>query len=140
MKLLLEAGEAARLPVMIHVGDTAEPLGKILEMLRPGDVVSHYLTSRKKQSPGDPGEPGRDDHPGGLRGTRSGGDPRQPHGGATTWPFRRCRPAVEHGLLPDTFSTDLAVHTAADPDFTLMAVATHFMSFGLSFEGPAWFE
>lgn len=36
--------------------------------------------------------------------------------------------------MPEAFSTDLAVHTAADPNFSLMAVATHFMSFGLSVE------
>jgi len=32
---------------MIHVGDTAEPLGQILDLLRPGDICSHYLTPRK---------------------------------------------------------------------------------------------
>ena len=36
--------------------------------------------------------------------------------------------------MPEAFSTDLAVHTAADPNFSLMAVATHFMAFGLSVE------
>lgn len=58
LKLLLEAGEAAKLPVMVHVGDTAEPLGRILDMLRPGDVVSHYLTSRKHNLLGIQASPG----------------------------------------------------------------------------------
>jgi len=48
--------------------------------------------------------------------------------------FPQMQAVVEQGLLPDTFSTDLAMHTAADPTFSLMAVATHFMSFGLSFD------
>jgi dihydroorotase len=66
LRLLLEAGNAAKLPVMIHVGDTPEPLGKILDMLRPGDVVSHY-------------------HPRDLRGAAPRSHPRygarsQPHG------------------------------------------------------------
>lgn len=38
LKQLLEAGEKANLPVMVHVGDTSEKLGQILNMLRPGDI------------------------------------------------------------------------------------------------------
>jgi dihydroorotase len=133
LKLLLEAGEAARLPVMIHVGDTAEPLGRILDMLRPGDVVSHYLTSRKHNLLGIQASPGATIIPEAFA-ARERGVILDTARGRNHMAFPQMQAAVERGLLPDTFSTDLAVHTAADPDFSLMAVATQFMSFGLSFE------
>ena len=133
LKRLLDAGEAAKLPVMVHVGDTAEPLGKILEMLRPGDVVSHYLTSRKHNLLGIQARPGATIIPEAFA-ARERGVIFDTARGRNHMAFPQMQAAVEQGLLPDTFSTDLAVHTAADPDFTLMAVATHFMSFGVSFE------
>jgi dihydroorotase len=133
LKLLLEAGEAAKLPVMIHVGDTAEPLGRILEMLRPGDVVSHYLTSRKHNLLGIQAGPGAAIIPEAFA-ARKRGVILDTARGRNHMAFPQMQAAVEQGLLPDTFSTDLAVHTAADPNFSLMAVATQFMSFGLSFE------
>lgn len=133
LKLLLEAGEAAKLPVMVHVGDTAEPLGKILDLLRPGDVVSHYLTSRKHNLLGIQASPGATIIPEAFA-ARARGVILDTARGRNHMAFPQMQAAVEQGLLPDTFSTDLAVHTAADPNFSLMAVATHFMSFGLSIE------
>lgn len=133
LRLLLEAGEAAKLPVMVHVGDTVEPLGRILEMLRPGDVVSHYLTSRKHNLLGIQASQGATIIPEAFA-ARERGVILDTARGRNHMAFPQMQAAVEQGLLPDTFSTDLAVHTAADPNFSLMAVATQFMSFGLSFE------
>jgi dihydroorotase len=42
--------------------------------------------------------------------------------------------ALERGLLPDSFSTDLTRINATDPSFSLMMIATQFMSFGVPFE------
>ena len=36
-----EVATAFKLPVMIHMGQTVSPLGKLLDMLKPGDVLSH---------------------------------------------------------------------------------------------------
>ena len=41
LKLALQVAEPARMPVMIHVGNTATPLPQLIEMLRPGDIVTH---------------------------------------------------------------------------------------------------
>ena len=37
------AASAFDLPVMIHMGQTASPLGTLFELLKPGDVVTHML-------------------------------------------------------------------------------------------------
>src|ERR1700686_4050788 len=40
------AAEDSRLPIMVHIGDTVSPLRAILELLRPGDIVTHCYTPR----------------------------------------------------------------------------------------------
>ena len=133
LKLLLQAGNAAHLPVMIHVGDTTEPLGKILDMLRPGDVVSHYLTSRKSNILGVQAFPGATIIPEAFA-ARKRGVILDTARGRNHMAFPQMQAAVEHGLLPDSFSTDLTKTTGADPNFSLMMIATQFMAFGVPFE------
>jgi len=41
LRRAIEAAEPLGVPVMIHVGDTFTPLGTLLDMLRPGDIVTH---------------------------------------------------------------------------------------------------
>ena len=41
LTLALRVAEPLRLPVMIHVGNTATPLPQLLALLRPGDIVTH---------------------------------------------------------------------------------------------------
>jgi dihydroorotase len=133
LRLLLQAGEAAGLPVMIHVGDTAEPLGALLPLLRPGDVVSHYLTGRKHGILGVQPLPGATIIPEVLEARRRGVrfDTAR---GRNHMAFPVVAAAVEQGFLPDSFSTDLAKLSSADPHFSLLTVANQFMSFGVSFE------
>jgi dihydroorotase len=133
LRLLLQAGEAAGLPVMIHVGDTAEKLGTILDLLRPGDIVSHYLTSRKNGILGVQPLPDAQIIPEAFAARRRGVrfDTAR---GRNHMAFPVMAAAVEQGLLPDSFSTDLAKLSSADPHFSLLTVATQFMSFGVSFE------
>lgn len=134
LKLLLEAGEAAGLPIMIHVGDTGEPLGEILNMMRPGDVVSHYLTGRRHGILGIAPLEGARIIPEAFEARRRGVILDVARGRLHLC-FPAMQAAVEQGLLPDTLSTDLTKPSAtADPYFSLPMIATQFMSFGVPFE------
>lgn len=133
LKRLLEAGNAADLPVMIHVGDTVDPLGRILDMLRPGDVCSHYLTSRRHNLLGIMGYPGAGIIPEAFEARRRGVlfDVAR---GRNHFGFLQVEKAVEAGLLPDILSTDLTLPSSADPGYSLMMLMTQFMAFGVPFE------
>ncbi|MCL4534962.1 MAG: amidohydrolase family protein [Bacteroidetes bacterium] len=134
LKLLLQAGEAAGLPVMIHVGDTGEPLGKILDVMRPGDVVSHYLTGRRHGILGIAPLEGAKIIPEAFAARRRGVVLDVARGRLHLC-FPAMQAAVEQGLLPDTLSTDLTMPSAtADPYFSLPMIATQFMSYGVPFE------
>ena len=41
LRRAVEVAGTFNIPIMIHMGDTASPLPRILAMLRPGDIVSH---------------------------------------------------------------------------------------------------
>jgi dihydroorotase len=123
LKLLLAAGEAAGLPVLVHVGDTSEPLGRILDLLRPGDVVSHYLTGRRHGILGPSPIAGAKIIPEVLDARRRGVlfdvAPGRAHAA-----FPVMEAAIEAGLLPDTISTDLTRPGATDSTLSLVGVAT----------------
>lgn len=134
LKLLLEAGHTAGLPVQVHVGDTGETLGQILDMMRPGDVVSHYLTGRRHGILGPAPIAGAKIIPEAFEARQRGVifDVAQ---GSMHVCFPAMQATIEAGLLPDTISTDLTKRTASwDPYFSVSMIATQFMSYGVPVE------
>jgi dihydroorotase len=57
----IEAGEAADVPVMVHIGDSTATTDETLSRLRAGDIVTHAFTDRRN---------GIFDGPGARRGAR----------------------------------------------------------------------
>ena len=134
LKLLLEAGKEANLPVMVHVGDTAEPLGEILDLLRPGDICSHYLTPRKNGILGSQAFPGAKLIPEIFEARKRGVILDIARGRTMHMGFPQMQATVEAGLLPDTISTDLISLSIPFPDANVFSIATALMSFGVPFE------
>ena len=134
VKLLLEAGKEANLPVMTHVGDTAEPLGKILEMLRPGDICTHYLTPRRNGILGSQAFPGAKLIPEIFEARKRGVILDIARGRTMHMGFPQMQATIEAGLLPDTISTDLIFPSIPFPAVNVFSIATALMSFGVPFE------
>lgn len=129
LRLLRAAGDEAGLPVMVHIGNTGEPLEEILSYLRPGDVVSHILTGRKNGILASDGTifPS-------IVEAHERGVLFDVARGSNHLSFPVLRAAVEQGLLPDILSTDITVKTAVDPYFGLPMVATQLLAFGVPLE------
>ena len=118
--------EATGLPVMVHIGDTDEPLSPD----RASD--SGRATWSPMRSPGR--------KHGILRGPVGSRD----HGGAGTRRRLRCRPgqqppvvpvleaAAEAGFLPDTLSTDANVRTSGIAGFGQVTLGTYLLSVGVA--------
>jgi dihydroorotase len=134
LKRLLEAGRKADLPVMIHVGDTIEPLGEILKMLRPGDICSHYLTPRRNGILGSQAFPGAKLIPEIFEARKRGVILDIARGRAMHMGFPQMQATIEAGLLPDTISTDLVSLSISVPEANVFSIATALMSFGVPFE------
>jgi dihydroorotase len=129
LRLLREAADATGLPVMVHIGDTGEPLAEILSYLRAGDVVSHALTGRKFGMLQSDGRIIPE-----AFAARERGILFDAARGRNHMAFPVLQAAVEQGLLPDTLSTDVTAPGATDPYFGMPLVATHLMAFGVPLE------
>ncbi|MBI3454337.1 MAG: amidohydrolase/deacetylase family metallohydrolase [Candidatus Rokubacteria bacterium] len=129
LKTALEASEAARLPIMVHVGDTPIPLAEILDELRPGDVLSHCFHGRAE---------GILDPKGAVlaearRAAGRGVNFDVGHGKGS-FAFAVAREALAQGLRPGTISSDLHAYNLDGPVFDLATTMSKFLHLGLALD------
>ena len=129
LKLAREAADAAKLPIMIHIGETTDPLPVALRFLRPGDVVTHSLTGRRHGLLGYDGQvlPA-------VREARQAGVWFDGAHGRSHFGFDAARRLVEQGFLIDSMSTDVSEPRSADPSFHLPRLMSKLMAVGVSLE------
>jgi dihydroorotase len=117
---------AGGLRVMVHVTNPVEPLESILELLRPRDVVSHFLHAR-----GD----GILDNSGrvklAVREARSRGIFFDVAHGRQHLNFNIARAAIEQGFVPDTISTDLTYPSSIGVVRDLPTTLSKFLNLGM---------
>jgi dihydroorotase len=132
LRLAIQAGEASRSPVMVHVGDTRIAMEEIVETLRGGDVVTHCYTPQK---------PSIVDASGRLLAAVRKAQERGVifdvgHAGGH-FDFNLVRRAMGDGLLPNVISSDLHGRLK-QPGFgvvgDLPTVLTKFLALGLSLD------
>lgn len=129
LKLAREAADAAKLPIMVHVGETNDPLPTALPFLRSGDVVTHAYTGRRH---------GILDYQGRLLPAvveaRKAGVVFDAAHGRRHFGFAAIRRALEQDFLVDTLSSDTSSRSAADPGYHLPLLMSKLMALGLSLE------
>jgi dihydroorotase len=125
----LETAAAARLPLMVHVGDTPIPLDDILRELRPGDVMTHCFHGRE-QGVLDERARVRD----GARRAVSRGVVFDVGHGVGSFAFAVARAALAQDLRPGTISSDLHVYNVHGPVFDLATTMTKFLALGLGLD------
>lgn len=133
LELLLQAGEAAGLPVMIHVGDTQHTLGEILDRMRPGDWVSHFLTPRRFGILGINYIPGAKLIPQ-ASAAASRGVIMDVARGRNHVGFPQLQAWLDAGFRPTCISSDVTTPGSADPEVSVLRLASALMSFGLRLE------
>jgi dihydroorotase len=132
LRLAIQAGEASRSPVMVHVGDTGISMEEIVDTLRAGDIVTHCYTPQK---------PSIVDSSGRLLGAVRKAQERGVifdvgHAGGH-FDFNLVRRAMDDGLLPNVISSDLHGRLK-QPGFgvvgNLPMVLTKFLALGLDLD------
>lgn len=129
LRLALRAAELAGCPVMVHIGAAPAPLREIIDLLRPGDVITHCFTGRGN---GVLGEDGRL-LPECWEARRRGIVFDVGHG-YLSHSFDVARAAIEAGFLPDTISTDLHSLSVNGPVFDMPTTMSKFLNLGLTLE------
>jgi dihydroorotase len=127
LRLAIEAGETAHVPVMVHVGSTGISMEEIVDTLRPGDIVTHCFTPQRPSVVDDAGRV----LPAALRAQERGVIFDVAHAN-NHFEFGLVRRALDGGLVPDVISTDLHGRLAAgNPVVDLPTTMTKLLALGM---------
>jgi dihydroorotase len=123
----IEVADATRLPLMIHIGDTASTLPSILALLRPGDIVTHMyaptansiLDARGRVLPE-------------VRAARKRGIRFDFSNGLNEhWDWTVAEKALAQDFPPDTIATDLTVAGRTEQVLDLPNVMSKMLLLGM---------
>jgi dihydroorotase len=118
---------AGPLPVMLHVGQTHSPLPKILELLNPGDIVTHPYSPPPHSILTDAGRVIPEIAAARRRGVRFDvGNGRTAH---ITWEM--VETATRDGFWPDTISSDITGPGRTFRVFDLPTIVSKFLMLGM---------
>ena len=129
LRLAARAAEALGMPLMVHVGDTPSPLGEILAVMRPGDLLTHCFHGRRHGILDDKG----DVLPEVREAVRRGVVFDVGHG-VGSFSFEVARRALAAGLTPGTISSDLHYYNVNGPVFDLATTMSKFLLLGLTLD------
>jgi dihydroorotase len=127
LRRAIEVAGANRLPLMIHIGDTASTLPLILQVLRPGDIVTHMyaptpntiLDARGRVLPE-------------VRAARRRGIRFDFSNGLNEhWDWNVAEKALAQGFAPDTIATDLTVAGRKEQVLDLPNVMSKMLALGM---------
>lgn len=123
------AAETGRpFPVMVHVGNAPPGFGDVLDLLGPGDVVTHAFHGK---AGGLFPEAGSGPLPQALDAVERGVRLDVGHGSAS-FAFDTMERALEHGIRPHTISTDIHSKSLSGPVHGLTTTMTKLLAAGLT--------
>lgn len=128
----VEIAEEVSKPIMVHIGHVDRmhvPLGEILEIMRPGDTITHTYHGFDGGIVNKDGEL----RPEVQRARERGILFDVGHGGGS-FTFATARAAIDQGFIPDTISTDLHTYSIAGPVFDMPTTMSKFLHLGMSLE------
>ncbi|MBM3265077.1 MAG: amidohydrolase/deacetylase family metallohydrolase [candidate division Zixibacteria bacterium] len=125
-RLAVKAAEQIGVPVMVHVGKTPCPLSVIMDLLRPGDIITHTYHGHDNGI--------LDDHravwPEVIEGRKRGILMDVGHGGGS-FKFDVAQAAFERGFFPDAISTDVYTANVNGPVFDLPTTMSKMLNLGM---------
>ncbi|NKZ03230.1 amidohydrolase family protein [Actinomadura latina] len=125
LKKSLDVAEQAGLPLMVHIGETAEPLPAVLDHLRPGDIVAHCYTGKPHGIlDGDEVQPA-------VAEARERGVLFDSAHGKSNLSFEVARRAIAKGFYPDVLSSDTSARNWRGPVFDLLTSMSKLVGLGV---------
>jgi dihydroorotase len=119
------AGAQAGVPVMVHIGGAPCRLGELLDLLRPGDIITHSYTAAGNGLVED-GKVIPE-----AREARARGVIFDVGHGFGSFAYSIVGPALAEGFWPDTISTDLHSLSASGPVRDLPTTMAKFLNLGM---------
>src|SRR5713101_4113638 len=131
LRRAIRAAEMAGKPfrVMCHIGSAPGSLSDLLDLLRPGDILTHAYSGAGNNTV----QNGRV-LPAALAAKQRGVIVDVGHGGGS-FDYTVCEPAMQQGMTPNTISSDIHSVSINTPGYpTLPWVMSKFLNMGLSLE------
>lgn len=128
VRIAVEAGERAGVPVMVHIGGAPAGLGELMDLLRPGDIITHCFTP----APHGLVEDGKLIAE--AQTARKRGVIFDVGHGFGSFDYGVVEKAVEHGFWPDTISTDLHSLSVRGPVGDLPRTMAKLLNLGMPLE------
>jgi dihydroorotase len=124
LKKSIALAEQAKLPLMVHIGETEQPLPAVLDYLRPGDIVAHCYTGKPHGIlDGDRVLPE-------VNAARERGVLFDSAHGKSNLSFEVARRAIADGFLPDVLSSDTSARNWRGPVFDLVTSIAKLVALG----------
>jgi dihydroorotase len=125
----LAAAAAAEVPVMVHIGAGPPGIDEVLDLLRPGDLVTHCATGHSMALVDAAGRVRR-----GAARARERGVLLDVGHGSGGFSFKVAEALLAAGVLPDVISSDLHQRSLPGPVFDLPTCLSKFLALGMSVE------
>ncbi|PYY25137.1 Dihydroorotase [Paenibacillus illinoisensis] len=130
LKLARILSEETKLPLMVHIGSAPPAISEVLELLQPGDVITHYLNGKSNNLFHEDGTPLQ-----GLLDAASRGVHLDVGHGTASFSFRIAEQAKVAGIELNTISTDIYRGNRLNgPVYSMSNVLTKFLVLGYSLE------
>ena len=131
LRLARQAADMADVPLMVHITDALLPVPKILEFMKPGDVVTHCLHRYQYGIMG----PEKKEILREVRDAQKAGVIFDCAHGRMHFTFPFVRMALDQGFMPDTIATDLSIPSATrGPVFDLPTTMSKFLNLGVTLD------
>ncbi len=124
-----ELADKVDLPLMIHIGAAPPALSEVLELARPGDILTHCFTGQPNKIVDDQGvvfPSVKELHDKGL--VLDIGH------GAGSFSFDTAEAMLKQGILPDVISTDIHQLAIQGPCFDMPVTLSKFLNLGMTIE------
>lgn len=129
LEITRELADRLGVPVMVHIGDSEAPLAAVLDLLRPGDIVTHILTPHPNGILDDAGRVRPEVWQAVERGLIF--DTAQ---GRINLGFKVARAALEQGLPLAALSTDVTTYSLRGDIRDLPRTMSRFLALGMGLE------
>jgi len=129
VKVAKKLGKILKIPLMVHVGEPPALYDEVLEVLGPGDIITHCFNGKVGSSL-------IEDEDLFQLATRCADEGIRldiGHGGAS-FSFRVAEIAIERGLMPFSISTDVHLRSMNQSVWDLATTMSKLLSVGMGFE------
>jgi dihydroorotase len=127
MRRALQAAQATELPLMTHIGYGPPTIEDVLDLMRPGDILTHSFTGADMKMVDDQGQLRQ----AARRAWDNGMVVDIGHGGGG-FSFETAEAVLAAGYRPDVISTDIHQDSIRGPMFDLPTTLGKFLLLGLS--------